>query len=198
MPFVLEDFLAKPEHSPPAQPTFDPETLEAEKSASYEQGYTAGWDDAVRADADNQARIGNDFARHLQEMSFTFHEARAHVLAAMEPLLDEIVATFLPEVVRDTMGQRLVQTLEPIIVERADQPVIISVAPGRSGALQAYLDEALNAVVHLKEDETLSDGQAFLRLGKVERKIDLTDALAKFRRSINALNTHNEKVLVHG
>jgi flagellar M-ring protein FliF len=74
---VLEDFatLAGPAAQAPSDPA--PALADAERLAAYEQGYRAGWDDAVRAEAADQARIGAELARNLQEMSFSFHEARS-------------------------------------------------------------------------------------------------------------------------
>ena len=59
--------------------------LEDLRILAYEQGYTAGWDDAAAAQTDDQSRIKADFARNLQSLGFTFQEARMHVLRAIHP-----------------------------------------------------------------------------------------------------------------
>ena len=194
----LEDFAAVPDLPVEPVTTVGIEQVEAEKAAAYEQGYSAGWDDAVKAEADAQTRIGTEFARHLQEMSFTFHEARAHVIASLEPVLSGLVETFLPAVVHDTIGQCILDTLEPLFAEQANQPVTIRVALGQREALQPYLDGAIETVVTLTEDPTLTEGQAFLQIGNVARKIDLTAAIADFQAALSALSQLNEKVLKHG
>jgi hypothetical protein len=39
---------------------------------SFEQGYSAGWDDAVAAQQDDQGRIRTDLARNLQSLPSLF------------------------------------------------------------------------------------------------------------------------------
>ena len=127
---ALEDFAVKsqPSEMTPSD-TISRAAAEAEKVASYEQGYQAGWDDATQAQAEDQTRIGAEFARNLQELSFTFHEARAHVMQAMEPLLTELVDTVLPSLVSETLGQRILEELQPLIEDGADSPVELVVSP---------------------------------------------------------------------
>ena len=65
--------------------------VEEAKVASFEQGYSAGWDDAVAAQQGDQGRIRADLARNLQSLSFTFQDARSHVLQSIKPLILEMV-----------------------------------------------------------------------------------------------------------
>jgi hypothetical protein len=55
------------------------DAVEEAKVASFEQGYKAGWDDAVAAQSEDQTRIRADLARNLQSLSFTYQEARSHM-----------------------------------------------------------------------------------------------------------------------
>lgn len=198
MALDLEDFAAPPEPPKASTAMLSADEADAERSAAYEQGYSAGWDDAVKAEAEGQSRIGTEFASHLQEMSFSFHEARAHVIEAVQPLLQELADTFLPEVLRDTMGPRLIELIEPMMAKRASQPILITVAPGGADCLTPYLDTRMEGVVQIVEEPTLTEGQAFLRLGQVERNVDLADALDQFRRALSALSQLNGEVLKHG
>ena len=77
--------------------------LEDLRILAYEQGYTAGWDDAAAAQTDDQSRIKADFARNLQSLGFTFQEARMHVLRAIHPLIQEIVSHLLPKIARENL-----------------------------------------------------------------------------------------------
>ena len=47
-------------------PSVQAAAVEEAKLAAYEQGYTAGWDDAAAAQSDDQTRIRADLARNLQ------------------------------------------------------------------------------------------------------------------------------------
>lgn len=199
MTLTLEDFSTFSHFSSGQSDGFVPSAqIETEKSAAYEAGYSAGWDDAIQAEASNQARIGEEFARHLQEMSFSFHEARTHVIKGMEPLLQELLNKFLPAIIRDTMGARIVEILEPLIADAADTPVQIAVAPGCESAIEPLLSASGIDVVQITGEPTLSEGQAFLKLGQCERKIDLTQAVEQIATAIQAVYQLNERELRHG
>ena len=79
----LEEFANAGPHSAGAGGAgLTSDQADARAQASYETGYSAGWDDAVRAETEAHKRISAEFARNLQDLGFTFHEARAHVIPA--------------------------------------------------------------------------------------------------------------------
>ena len=92
--------------------------IEEAKLAAYEQGYKAGWDDAAAAQSEDQTRIRADLARNLQQLSFTYQEARAHILKAVEPLLEEMVNRRLPDTARETLA--------PLVLERMGRDPAVS------------------------------------------------------------------------
>lgn len=198
MAVALEDFEAAAQPSP-AEPTdsIPRADVEAEKIAVYEQGYKAGWDDATRSEAQDQSRIGADFARSLQDLSFTFHEARAHVIQTMEPLLNELVGKFLPDLVNETLGLKILEELRPLIEDGTDSPIQLVVAPTSRTALQAQFDQSDISGIQLTEEPSLADGQAYLRFGKIERQIDMTGALDQISDAIRSLYALNERTLKH-
>ncbi len=91
----------------------DAEAFEEARLAAYESGYTAGWEDANAAQADDRTRMTAELARNLQSLSFTYHEGRAHVLKAIEPLLGELVGRVLPEIARELLAPLVLETLMP-------------------------------------------------------------------------------------
>ncbi|MAQ81627.1 MAG: flagellar biosynthesis protein [Maritimibacter sp.] len=195
----LEDFdtAVQPAPADPVTPNA-PGPSEADRTAAYEDGYRAGWDDANRANTEEQERIGAEFARNLQEMSFTFHEARAHVIQSLEPLLNELVGCLLPGLVAETFALAVQEELRPLIAENVDTPVELVVGPGGSAILGAEIERSAAAAVRLVEEPTLAEGQAYLRVGKVERQIDLSGALERIRSAVAALYELNERTLQHG
>ena len=79
------------------QPLVEASALDEAKVASFEQGYSAGWEDAAAAQEGDQTRIRADLARNLQSLAFTFQDARTHVLQAIRPLILEMTTRLLPE-----------------------------------------------------------------------------------------------------
>lgn len=204
----LEDFTSQPASAPErssglqgnasAPPEVGAEQLERMRLEGYEQGYQAGWDDAVKAEAEAQDRIGAEFARNLQDLGFTFHEARQHVMHALEPLLAGMVEKVLPELITRTIGQSVIEELLPMASEAADAPIEIVVSPESRAALEPLLAEATSVPFTLIEEPSLAEGQIYLRSAKTERDIDLTGAVDRIGAAIRDLYQLNEKAFQNG
>jgi len=199
---ALEDF----DLSPPARAAQESlgasdsegRVSDAARMEIYEEGYQAGWDDAVKTQSEDQKRIGAEFARNLQELSFTFHEARAHVIQSMEPLLTEIVNALLPGLMAESFAQTLLEELRPLIAEAADNPIDLIVGPGCMAILEGPVSDLGNVAIKITEEPSLADGQAYFRIGKVERQVDLSGALESMRAAMSALFELNERTLKNG
>jgi len=152
--------------------------LEELKLQAFETGYQAGWDDSAKAQHDSTASISEDFARNIRDLSFTYHEAHAGFITAIEPLIRQIVATVLPALARDTLGIRVAGLLQEEIEAHGPQPVRLITAPGSAEALRAVLPEDGPMMIEIREDSTLAEGQVQLRIGEdAEREIDLREVL---------------------
>ena len=167
--------------------------IEDIRMQAYEQGYTAGWDDAAATEAENQSRIQNDFARNLQSLSFTFQEARMHVLRALEPLLHEIVISLLPQMARDSLASVALETLLPLADQMADAPVTLVLNPASRAAVEALLDQAAGLPLTVHEEPTLGECQVYIRLGDVETRVDLGRATADIARAVHDFFDISEK-----
>lgn len=209
-PVMLEDFgdkaasrplrhsgEATPEAGAHPGPVSAPD-IERARLAGYEEGYRAGWDDAARQEAEEQGRIGAEFARNLRDLGFTYHEARVHVMQALEPLLAGMVARVLPALVSETIGQTIVEELLPLAAEAADTPIDVVVAPSGRKALETFLHEATAVPFRLIEEPTLAEGQVYLRAPTAERHIDMTQAVERIRTTIRGLYELNEKAFQNG
>lgn len=181
----------------PDQAAPDPER-EAARKAAYEEGYQAGWDDAVKAEEAAGQEVRAEFARHVQDLGFTYVEARAHVIAALGPLLTALVETVLPEAARQTAGARIVEVLATLAEGSADAPVILRCAPGRREELEAIAREHPALPLTIEEEPSLSAGQVFLRLGRQERLADLDGPLDAVRTAVADALALNEGDLAHG
>ena len=176
----------------------DQGALEDIRMLAYEQGYTAGWDDAAAAQTDDQTRIQADFARNLQSLGFTFQEARMHVLRAVQPLIHEIVTCLLPEVARESLPSVALETLMPMVDELADAPVTIVLNPASRPAVEALLAQATGLPLTVLEEPTLGEGQVYLRLGDIETRIDLGRATAEIAAAVRDFFDLKEKDQLYG
>jgi len=171
---------------------------EAVRIAAYEQGYKAGWDDASQAAGDDQTRIGTEFSHNLQDLGFTFHEARSHVIRSLEPLLLALVEKLLPELVAQTMGQRVLEEIIPLAETAADAPIQVVICPENRPALEPLLTENATSPFEIIEEPSLGSGQVYLRSGKIERHIDLDQVVMNIAQAILAMGQENGEAFSHG
>tara|TARA_R110002096_G_scaffold175308_1_gene351112 strand:- start:1825 stop:2421 length:597 start_codon:yes stop_codon:yes gene_type:complete len=191
-PLRLEVFATEQQAGTGAVVT-DVGTMEEERLAAYEQGYTAGWDDATTAQSEDQAQSSAEIARNLQSLSFTFHEARAHVLSAVEPLLKDMSTLLLPEIARAALAPLVLETLMPLAESMAGAPVEIVLNPASRIIVEAFLENAVNFPVTLTDEPTLGEGQLYLKIGQAETYVDLDSAVAAIKTAVQDFFTLSEK-----
>ena len=152
--------------------------IEDARLHSYEAGYKAGWEDASAAHAAGQAELRADVARNLQAMSFTYHEARGQILRAIEPLLTDIAARLLPEVSRAVLPAQISAVLLPLAEQATEVPVTLVIHPDARADVEAFASLPSGLPIAIHETDALGPGQATLRLGEVETRIDMDGAVA--------------------
>lgn len=196
-PLRLEVFEAT---SAPSSDTVitDLSALEEARLESYEKGYSAGWEDAAAAQKDETTQLAAELSRNLQALAFTYHEARVHVLRALEPLLMGMVDQILPETARGTLGPTVLKALAPLAEEMAEAPIKVLFNPMARPALEAMLVGLKSPPLELVEEPTLGEAQVYLRLGDSEVRVDLDGAIAEIKTALTDFLTLSTKELTHG
>lgn len=179
-------------------PTLSSKTsLEEHRLEAFEQGYKAGWDDAAAAQSEDQSRVAADFARNLQELSFTYHEARGHILGSLEPLLKEMVSKVLPRLARETLSQTVVDEILSATEAQTKAGIQIIISPTNRPSLEHLLDAQDSLDVEIVEEPSMADGQAYLRFGDTEKQVDLDSVLSSFSQSVEGYFEQQKKVAVN-
>jgi len=181
----LEVFETDFSSDPPAVSAIDRAELEEQRLESFESGYKAGWDDAVTARSDAETEQRDEVARALQAMSFTFHDARAHVLHALSPLIAEVAARLLPEIAHAALPHLVVEALGPYADIASESPVLIILHPDARHRVETLVGQQPGLPVRYQENPDLSPGQVSLRLGETETRVDLDAALATIRAALD-------------
>lgn len=169
-----------------------------EQVASYQAGYKAGWDDANGTAAAFAARSKTDLSQHLQQLSFTYHEAQAHVLAALKPLLEHVVSQIMPQMARETLAPLVVETLMPLADRLGDAAVILRVNPATQEAVHALIDASTSLPLRFQPDATLGEGKVHLHLGLTEAEVDLDQATADIAAAVRGFFALYAKETLHG
>lgn len=198
MPLQLEVFDVEIAADGSVQPLVQVSAVEDAKIASFEQGYSAGWDDAVAAQETDQLRIRTDLARNLQTLSFSFQEARTHVLQAIRPLILEMTNRLLPEMAREALAPTVLETLMPMADELADAPLTLILNPNVRAQVEQLLEQATGLPMVIEEEPSLSEGQVYIRFGTAETKVDLAQATADITNAVRAFFSLTNEEKPHG
>ena len=188
----LEVFDTAPAPDGSLLPLVEATAVEEAKVAAFEQGYSAGWDDAVAAQQGDQSRIRADLARNLQSLSFTFQDARSHVLQAIRPLILEMINRLLPEVARETLAPTVLEAVMPIADDLADAPLTLVLNPAVRKQVEDLLVQATGLPMLVEEEPTMPEGQVYIRFGTSETKVDLAQVTTDIAIAVRAffnLNT---------
>lgn len=197
-PLRLEVFDTATTPDGTARPLVEATALDEAKIASFEQGYSAGWEDASAASQGDQSRIQADLARNLQSLAFTFQDARSHVLQAVRPLILEMVGRLLPEIAREALAPTVLEALMPMADDLADAPVQLVLNPAVRDRVEELLAQATGLPLVIEEESSLGEGQVFLRLGPAETKVDLTQVTADISAAVRAFFSLNSEEPSHG
>lgn len=175
------------------------EMLESERLESFDKGYRAGWDDAIKAKAEDGAHLSDGIAQNLQDLSFTYHDVHAQVLSNLTPLFHEILQKILPSLARDTLGAHIAEQLSKIARDIGTVQIEIAVAPGFGAQVSQFVNEASSSLpISVTESTAVSEGQAELRLGAKELSIDLSDVSKQIKEAVHAVLHDQSEKRAHG
>lgn len=176
----LEDFS----HATPAsEPGIDPDELKSLEKAGFDKGYAAGWDDALAGVEDKDKQSRADCAAALQEIDFTYFEARQHVMASFKPLIEAMMTAILPEVARQAIAPMVEQELRSL-AETIECPIQILSAPATAIELQSLVEQFSKGSVTVATEDTLAPTQVQLRFTEGQTEIDVEAAVSQIQAAV--------------
>lgn len=182
-PLKLEDFTCETAEPEAATPEHDRD--EEIRLAAYEEGYSAGWEDAVTAQTDTRTEREAEATRNLQVLAFGYQEVRHHILRSLEPLLHDIAAQIMPKMARMVLAPVIAETLMPLAERLADTPVTLRVAPDVRDVVERLLPPITQGIpMVLRVDPALEGGQVMIGAGAAEARVDIDAATAAIAKAI--------------
>ena len=162
-----------------------PEEVEDIRLNAYERGYVAGWDDGGQQTEaeDNQRRTA--IARQIEQLSFSYHEARSHVLKAVQPVFEALISTVLPTAAQATIVPLTIEQLLPLAHAAADAPITLRIASGSRASYEAAFEGLVLPPLSVIETDDLIEGQAEFVFGTAEARIDLSHTADTIRRAVD-------------
>lgn len=178
------------------EPQADP--LEEVKLEAFEQGFNAGWEDAEKTHGAERSQMNAAVVQRMQDMTFTYHEALSNLTQRMQPLMTDVVTKLVPGVATSSMRAHLMSEIDRLTRNAAEGAIEIAAAPQVVDALREALDDALDAPFNIVADETLGDGQLFLRIAKAEREINIDAIRSGLTQALDAFFEPSRQELPHG
>ena len=175
---LLEDFATSASRPPGGGPS-EPALAEEERLAAFDKGYGEGYDDATAAAEAEHRRVGAALAGRLQDLSFTYHEARVAMVREIRDLLAAIGDGVLPAMGREGFGAALAEAVGAEIEARATCPVAVSVAPEAVDLVAPLMPEVQGFEVTLRGDPDLGEGQAVIGFPDGERELDMAPVVER-------------------
>ena len=174
--------------------------IEDVRLLAYDGGYAAGWEDAAAAAALEQGRISSEVANNLQRLAFTFQEVRTHILKSVQPVVTQLATRLLPQLAQEVLAPVVLDTVMPLIDELADTPIKVVLNPASRAAVERLLSQAAGLPLLIEEEPSLGEGQVYLRLGDVEHRIDLDQAVREITTAVHDFFDYSERDTrdVHG
>lgn len=162
----------------------DAAELERMRLAAYDEGFAAGWQDALSEAeaADTARRAAAEEA--LRALHFTHAEARAHALAAVLPLVRAMAGTVLPAMARATLGATVAEAVATLAAGTMETPVEVEGNAATCAAIAPLIAAMAEFDLRLTEEPSLADGQVIARLDPAATRIDIDAAVTAVQQAV--------------
>jgi flagellar assembly protein FliH len=194
---LFEDFGEAPKR-PKAKTPLGVEEVEDQKLEAFENGYQAGWEDAIKAQASTGAHVSTDLAARLQDASFEYHEVRNTLNGAVNDIMTELVKTLLPKIAQESLGAHVREQVAAMARSGLERTIEIVVAPESEDAVRSVLDAEVGPPFELVADEHLAPAQVILRLGPDEREINLVRIVDEIGTMVTAFFETEKSEVTNG
>lgn len=168
-------------------------SLDDLKLHSYEQGYSAGWEDSQKATGDSNIRASESLIRSLEDMSFTFEEVRREMSKEVEPFFDALFQTLVPTMVASGAAEKVKTELLEVFSKTLPEGAVLAVAPDDQGMFLDLVQRNLPMPLEVINDSCLQPSQFVIRAGRSETLLDLGETLKSIEDEFGARFTHEEK-----
>lgn len=165
--------------APDDPPLLDAEAAETLRADAYEQGYGAGWNDALQQMRDEDALRESAALEALQAISFTYNEAHGALETSFLSLTRSLLEMVVPEVLRLSLSELVLENLHHAAARETRLPLRLYCAPQARAALERVTSAVPGLEIQLLDEPSYSEAQVSLRVEDQQRNIDLDAVLAQ-------------------
>lgn len=177
-----------------------PQDAETLRARAFEEGYGAGWSDALEQMRNEDALRRAAVEEALQAIAFSFHEACDGLESSFMALAGEMITTLLPDLLPEALPRLLERELRALATRQFAGRLELICAPGVSEHMSELVKTVKGMEVTLMEEPSFTDSQLTLRINQHARQIDLEGTLAALRAGLSDLPYHpsHQKEAAHG
>lgn len=172
--------------------------LEDMRLAAFEKGYVAGWEDAIKNQEKENSRISDGMAQRLEDISFTFYEARSQFSKDSGIILRLLSEKILPETLHRNFAEHLTYEMKSILESLSPDSLTIAVPKGNRTKVEKLLNLDIPVPLRIEEDFSLGNDQVVLRVADIEREIDINRFVKSMLDTMDTFTFSTEKSDKHG
>jgi len=162
--------------------------------ATYEDGYTAGHQDALKEQLELQDQLRKTLVQSLSDSVFGYQEAQAHFMTGMATYIEAVLGTVLPETLNLALHARLRAILIDGVEREANRPVTLRVPRQQLVPIGRIIADLGMTHVTLSCHDDLSEHAAFFVSESEELSLDLDAALIAIRDHSEILLQNSQEV----
>ena len=194
---LLETFDGKAIKSKSVDPDVA-ELIQQTRDTAFEAGYASGWEDAKKADTESRQRIEAEFERNIQNLSFTYNDAVDRVRSELTGFITSLLSEFIPETVPLNFREQIRGEILKVADDAISAPIEIVSSQNCRDTIEQLLENCVGIDAAIIEEPSLSENQAFIRIGAREVEINFLPLLDALKSQLEAIQINQEGQASHG
>ncbi len=190
---LYKSFESQKEHSSNSANEQSDLQIQEEKLESFEDGYKSGWDDAVAAQQEENLSISKELGNKIQEISFTYHEARSALSRELREIIEPVLNSLFPMIAKETLPSHIAEQVSKLASDALHQEIEIVTSSSSAIHLNRLCESVIEPPFVLVPDENLLDEQIFVRVGRHEREIDFDSWISEIHCTLEAFFANPSK-----
>lgn len=170
---------------------------EPSQNQHYQSGYDDGHAAGLQAAHEEIAALSEQFVQTLNDVDFTYAEARKQVFDSLIPLMTEVVEKVLPHCVTNGFSNQIVDLLIQTAAKQTGTAITLQVHPSQHAAV-AEASQNIAAEVIVQSDPTLSEYAARIKNGDAEQILDMDTVLTAISEILGAVHHSEDRTNTHG
>ncbi len=189
---LYTDFGNPKSNEPKNSEEFSSAEIDEIKLEAFDQGFAAGWEEALKVDKQESAKELEAIRDILQDAEFSIHEARRGLLDNMRPLFSEITQKLLPEIAQQSLGLHIAEQLLQVSSAQLGETIEIETGVGMRQGIENALNAIQSPSATISENPNTHNLSALIRVGAHEREVDLSGIIDGIGDALSACIKNSE------